>query len=70
MITDNRYTTPRSFGVYELPQSVRGTKRFRFGNHPIRMEELRREFGECTLLATYTERSEALTEATNRNAAT
>ena len=42
-------TAPRSYGVYELCDHVGSTKRFRFGNHPIRMRELEAEFTKCTL---------------------
>jgi hypothetical protein len=41
---DGRYTLPRSWGVYELPEGAAG-KRFRTGNHPVRLEELTREHG-------------------------
>ena len=70
MNSDKRYTTPRTFGVYELPQSAGGTRRFRFGNHPVRQQELEREFGQCTLIGTYEQRAKALAEAAKRNAGT
>lgn len=41
--TENKnYTIPRSFGVYEIPLTTNG-KRYRFGNHPVRENELIRE---------------------------
>jgi len=47
---DGSLTVPRSFGVYELPSSASGTRRFRLGNYPVRLHELEREFGSCKLL--------------------
>lgn len=55
--SDGRLTIPRSYGVYALPESAKATKRFRYGNHPIRGYELTREFGTCRLEALFRERS-------------
>lgn len=46
---DGRLTSPRSWGVYEVPGSAASTKRFRTGNHPVRMRELEREHGACRM---------------------
>jgi len=43
-------TTPRRFGGYELLSPTPDTRRFRFGNHPVRLYELERERGSCRLL--------------------
>lgn len=56
---DGMLTSPRSFGVYELPASVTGSRRFRYGNHPVRMHELQREFGSCTLRHLFLRREDA-----------
>jgi len=56
-------TSPRSFGVYELPSSVLGTRRFRLGNHPVRLQELEREFGSCKLLYLFRQRPDAVAMA-------
>jgi hypothetical protein len=69
MNANERRATPRTFGVYELPSSARSTRRFRFGNHPIRMQELEREFGVCRLVDTYGRRDEAVEQAAKLNAA-
>ncbi len=61
-------TSPRSYGVYRLPQNVRATRRFRFGNHPIRMRELEQEFGSCTLENLFLSRAEAMQVAASLNA--
>ena len=45
---DGRYTDPRSFGVYQLPFGAPSSTRFHHGNHPVRRQELEREFGSCT----------------------
>ena len=52
-------THPRSYSVYELPFSVKSTRRFRFGNYPIRQTELVHEFGQCALYALFLERDTA-----------
>jgi hypothetical protein len=54
-------TIPRSYGVYELCDHVGSTKRFRFGNHPIRMRELEAEFTKCTLSYLFLTRETAVT---------
>lgn len=40
---NKNYTISRSYGVYEILSTI-NTKRFRFGNHPVRENELVREF--------------------------
>ncbi len=64
---DGTLTSPRSFGVYELPQSASGTRRFRLGNHPVRMHELEREYGSCKLLYLFLQRPDALAMASELN---
>ena len=52
------YTNPRSWGVYEVePAQPVATKRFRIGNHPVRQQELEREFGTVQRIALFTSRS-------------
>ena len=60
-------TAPRSFGVYELLSSVSGTRRFRFGNHPVRLQELEREFSSCKLLYLFRQRADAVAMASALN---
>ena len=51
------YTNPRSWGVYEIEHAQPGaTKRFRIGNHPVRQQELEREFGTVRRIALFTSR--------------
>lgn len=54
-----KYTTPRTWGVYEIaPSRDRGaTRRFRFGNHPIRQRELELEFSDAGIVALFHERA-------------
>ena len=61
-------TQPRSYGVYQLPESAGATRRFRFGNHPIRMRELQREFGRCSRKHLFLARSDAKEVARALNA--
>jgi hypothetical protein len=56
---DGPLTSPRSWGGYELPEGVGATRRFRFGNHPVRMHELEREFDGCVLVYLFRSRSDA-----------
>lgn len=63
-------TAPRSFGVYELPPSVSGTRRFRLGNYPVRLHELEREFGSCKLLYLFRQRPDAVAMASVLNGRT
>lgn len=57
-VTGN-YTSPRSFGVHRLTATSDVGKRFRFGNHPVRMHELVRDYGGCEIEAIFLERSDA-----------
>jgi hypothetical protein len=54
------YTKPPSWGVYEIaaPRPT-ATRSYRFGNHPVREMELRREFGVVKAIAHFTVRSHA-----------
>jgi hypothetical protein len=64
------YTQPRSWGVYEIEPSRQSgaTKRFRFGNHPVRQRELESEFGVASFIALFLERvhAEELTRHLNQ----
>jgi hypothetical protein len=53
-------TEPRTYGVYEIPESAGAIRRFRMGNHPIRMIELEQEFKRCKLLYLFRVRSDAV----------
>jgi|AntRauTorcE11898_2_1112593.scaffolds.fasta_scaffold32035_2 hypothetical protein len=65
--SDGSLTVPRSFGVYELPHSAPGTRRFRLGNYPVRLHELERDFGSCKLLYLFREREDAVAMASVLN---
>ncbi len=60
-------TEPRTYGVYELPASAGATRRFRMGNHPIRMIELEQEFKGCKLLYLFRARPDAVLLARHFN---
>lgn len=64
---DGLLTSPRSYGVYQLPASVTGTRRFRYGNHPVRLLELEREFGSCRLHHLFLRRDDAAAMAAQLN---
>jgi hypothetical protein len=54
-----RYTTPRTYGVYEITSAKNSGRKFRFGNHPVRQNELIREHGKVVFIALFTNRSDA-----------
>jgi hypothetical protein len=55
---DGAYTSPRSWGVYEIepPSGNRTTRRYRIGNHPVRQRELEVEFGSARQIAVFVSR--------------
>ncbi len=57
---DGDLTIPRSYGVYDIGPERKAAKRYRFGNHPIRQNELLNEFGHCELLNLFLRREQAL----------
>lgn len=63
------YTEPRTWGVYELkPKQNNLTKKiFRIGNHPIRKNELEREYGAVDVIALFTSRYLAIELAETLN---
>ena len=63
-------TVPRSYGVYELCEHVGPTKRFRYGNHPIRMRELEGGFPKCALRYLFLTRETAVAMASILNGRT
>ena len=62
-------TEPRSYGVYEIERGGSAGKRFRFGNHPVRLNELERDFGSCSIKAVFLkrDRAKALADYLNNN---
>lgn len=58
---DGNYTNPRTWGVYQVERLLDGKrgKGFHFGNHPIRQQELIRQFGEAQVIALYGKRIDA-----------
>ena len=64
---DGNYTVPRSFGVYRLTGKGDVGKRHRFGNHPVREQELIRYFGECKVIALFLSRDDAESLARHLN---
>jgi hypothetical protein len=67
ILPDGRLTTPRSYGVYELSARAGGAKRYRVGNHPIRLLELEAEFMSCTLMYLFLSRDDAVAVAAELN---
>lgn len=67
---DGNLTIPRSFGVYRLTGPKKSGREHRFGNHPVRLHELVRDFGGASLEALFTERKLAEELATLLNKVT
>ncbi len=55
---NHNWTIPRSYGVWVVPSNGK-SKRFRFGNNPVRKWELEREFNECEQVGPLLESREA-----------
>ena len=51
--------------MYKLSSSAVQTKKFRFGNHSVRLNELVKEFGECQIYGNilYLNREDAKNQA-------
>jgi hypothetical protein len=56
---DGSYTVPRSYGVYRLSASKDRGCEYRFGNHPVRQQELVRDYGAAPLEALFADRDDA-----------
>lgn len=62
---DGIYTSPRSHSVYRLVSTRDVGKKYRYGNHPIRLRELVREvhehdpFGRCEIVGIFLRKEEA-----------
>lgn len=55
---NKNYTNPRTYGVYEIVDTT-NSKRFRYGNHPVRENELIREFENVKQCALFPKREDA-----------
>ena len=64
---DGHLTNPRSYGVFEIPTSSKSKKIYRYGNYPVRQDELTLEHGRCTLLHLFLDREIAQTLAYHFN---
>jgi len=49
-------TVPPSFGVYRVTSKQRTGREYRFGNHPIRGQELVNQYGGASLVALFLDR--------------
>jgi hypothetical protein len=58
LVSDGNLTHPRSWGVYEVQPTAgnRATRKYRLGNHPVRQQELEKEFGAAKRVALFTSR--------------
>ena len=52
-------TKPRTWGTFLIQDKNIDKKRYRFGNYPIRMEELKREYASIKLVALFKDRKDA-----------
>lgn len=64
---DGNYTIPRSFGVYRIVVAGNVGKRYRFGNHPVRMNEILSDIGDCETVAIFLDRDDARQLASELN---
>jgi hypothetical protein len=58
---DGNYTHPRTWGVYKVEAFKNGARgpAFHLGNHPVRQNELIREFGSAEVVLLFTSRTDA-----------
>lgn len=56
---EGNYTSPRSYGVYRVNDAQVTGRRFRFGNHPVRLYELDREYSSCEVIGLFLQREDA-----------
>ena len=64
---DGRLTVPPSYGVFAIPPNSSNARRYRFGNYPVRLQELEREYGHCTLEHLFLSREDAIELASMLN---
>ncbi len=62
------YTDPKTYGVYRLTGKAKAGRVFRYGNHPIRYDELVNEYGAAEVVAVFSARSDAEELAAIENA--
>ena len=61
LAVQGRYTSPPSWGVYRIePDKRSASRRFRIGNHPVREQELHKQFGSVQVIALFTSRELAV----------
>jgi hypothetical protein len=59
-VIDGSYTIPRTWAVYRIPTNQnKSSNIYRMGNHPVRKNELEREFGEISVVAIFNNREMA-----------
>ena len=59
---ENRnWTKPRTYGTFSIPDEfVSGRKKkYRCGNYPVRMKELKRQYGSVEFIALFENRDDA-----------
>lgn len=56
---DGTVSSPPSFGVYLVVDPETGAERYRFGAHPVRLQELEDQFGSCDLEYLFLQRADA-----------
>lgn len=62
------YTRPKTYGVYRLNSQTKSGRTYRYGNHPVRMAELVRDYGKAELVALFRDRPLAVELAAIENA--
>ena len=62
--SNSQKTIPETYGTFSIPdEALNGEEKFRIGNYPVRMAELKREFGEVVFIALFENRDDAETLA-------
>ena len=59
-------TIPKTFGVWDIGAESTG-RRYRYGNNPVRANELARDYGQARLIGLFTNRAAAKSMADSLN---
>ena len=53
VVVNGAYTKPKTYGVYQLAGKDKSGRTYRYGNHPVRMNELVWDYGKVELVALF-----------------
>ena len=60
--SNSQWTKPRTWGTYSIPDEFvyrKKHRKYRCGNYPVRLKELKRHYGSVELIALFEDRDDA-----------